>query len=202
MEIKKFVLDNLESNSYLYYNLKSKETFLIDIGGKNIKDILEYIKANKLNLTKLILTHGHIDHIEGLKRLIQYKNDLQIYIGQEDLEFLYDSNLNLSTYVNGYDFKISKDINIKTYDSKNPIGILNPIDSPGHTNGSKMLYDKKEGVLFSGDVIFKNGIGRTDFPTGSIKKMETTMKKLLSFPKSTVVYPGHGPKFRLEEKLD
>ena len=74
---------------------------------------------------------------------------------------------------------------------------LEVIHTPGHTPGSISLYNKKEGVLFCGDLLFENGVGRTDFFYSSSEKLENSLKKIFSLPPKTLIYPGHGEKFVL-----
>ena len=79
------------------------------------------------------------------------------------------------------------------------IGNFRVIHSPGHTPGSICLYNEEEGILFSGDTIFKNGYGRTDFPGGDQQTLFNSIRKLLQLPDETMVLPGHGPSTTIAE---
>ena len=74
--------------------------------------------------------------------------------------------------------------------------------TPGHSHGSCLFYCKEEGVVFSGDTLFRMSIGRTDFPEGSWQQMEQSLAKIAgTLPKDTVVYPGHGPQTTIADEL-
>ena len=93
--IKKFVMGPLQSNSYIIWNDK-KEAYLFDIGDINISTIINFIKENNLNLNGLFLTHGHIDHIWGVDILINNYPNIIVYIGDNEKDYLENSEYNLS----------------------------------------------------------------------------------------------------------
>lgn len=191
MEIKRFITGELQSNSYLVY--ENKEAVLFDIGSSEIEYIKKYVVENNLTLTKIILTHGHIDHIKGVKALVDEFSELEIYIGEEDKEFLNDSSLNLSQFV--YYSKIEFDFGgrVKTLNDDDEVFGFQVMSTPGHTIGSKVYYNKETGWLITGDTLFNGSMGRTDFPTGSFSSMQKSLKKILeTYPSETIVYPGHG----------
>ena len=75
------------------------------------------------------------------------------------------------------------------------------IDTPGHTSDSKTYYFKDDNIMFVGDFLFKDGIGRMDLPTGSVNEMKKSLDKIFTYPSNTVIYPGHGDKSTLGEEL-
>lgn len=75
------------------------------------------------------------------------------------------------------------------------------IDTPGHTSDSKTYYFKDNNIMFVGDFLFKDGIGRMDLPTGSVNDMKKSLDKIFTYPSNTIIYPGHGGKSTLGEEL-
>lgn len=75
------------------------------------------------------------------------------------------------------------------------------IDTPGHTSDSKTYYFKDNDIMFVGDFLFKDGIGRMDLPTGSVNEMKKSLDKIFTYPSNTIIYPGHGDKSTLGEEL-
>lgn len=171
------------SNSYLVTN--GQEAVLIDAGlpTRVIDDI-----RKKYSLKAVFLTHGHFDHIEGLKDLM----DVDIYIHRDEEEFLYNSNLNLYGNMDHYIFK-KGDLKIHSVLDNDIIKIIGyeflVIHTPGHTRGS-VCY-KLDDNLFTGDTLFNLSIGRTDFPTGDYQIMKESLKKLKNLNEDLKVYPGH-----------
>ena len=75
------------------------------------------------------------------------------------------------------------------------------IDTPGHTSDSKTYYFKDNNIMFVGDFLFKDGIGRMDLPTGSVNEMKKSLDNIFTYPSNTIIYPGHGDKSALGEEL-
>ena len=75
------------------------------------------------------------------------------------------------------------------------------LDTPGHTSDSKTYYFREDNIMFVGDFLFKDGIGRMDLPTGSVNEMKKSLDNIFTYPSNTVIYPGHGDKSTLGEEL-
>jgi glyoxylase-like metal-dependent hydrolase (beta-lactamase superfamily II) len=153
--------------------------------------ILEAVKEHGLHLVEILNSHGHPDHIYGnaaikeatrarlaIHRLDEYRlgptrppASISIPIPPSDADDLFDEGA--LTYV--------ADL------------ALTALHTPGHTEGSTCFYLEREGVLFSGDVLFKGSTGRWDLPGGDREQMERSLERVLGLPASTKVYPGHGP---------
>ena len=155
-----------------------------------MSNIIKYIELKELNLQGILITHGHYDHIIGIPEIIKYKK-VPVYIGYNDFDFLYDSTLSLSLW-SDIDFKLSKNIDVIKLKEDDEIFGFKVIETPGHTHGGVCYYDATHKVLFSGDTIFKMSYGRTDLPTGNIKELVQTIKKIFELNPDVVVYPGHG----------
>ena len=173
-------------NTYLLTN-DLNEGLLID-PGEGIDKYLDEI--NKFEIKGILLTHGHLDHIDGIK----YFKDLPIYIYKDEVSFLNDSNKSLYKYFNKHIPFNSNELNVIELEE----GIINLlgysiqiIHTKGHTIGSCCyLVDNK--YLFSGDTLFQCSIGRTDFPTGNNNDLTNSLNKLKLLDDSIKIYPGHG----------
>lgn len=176
----------LGTNTYIIYN-KDNECVVVDPGQQFIN---EYNQIKLLYKIKgVLLTHGHIDHMEGIK----YFKDVPIYIHSLDYEFLFNGNLSLAPMLQS-NFKLPEDCNIITINDGDKISLIGynfkVIHTPGHTRGS-VCYLFEEGLL-SGDTMFAGTCGRTDFPTGNMADMRNSLQYLIdTIDDNTIVYPGH-----------
>ncbi len=190
-----FSLGTFYTNAYLLINNELKEAVLIDAPG-GIDKVLRFVDEKKLDLKGVIITHGHIDHIEGLVRI-----DLPFYIHERDREFLINPHLNLSSFF-GKPFSIHKEpLVLKEDDVHIGSFCIKVLHTPGHTPGSvSFLVD---GCLFSGDTLFYGSIGRTDIPLASHEVLvESIKRKILPRGNDIRVYPGHGPSTTIERESD
>lgn len=179
----------MDVNSYIL--AKDNKALIID-PGFNGKKIIEHCQNHHLEIEKVILTHGHYDHIRDLKMIIN--DDIIIYIHEAEKDFLFNPNLNLSNLFKD-DFVLNKDIRLELVQDASNIELqkeqLKIIHLPGHTKGSiGIIYNQH---FFSGDTLFYDSIGRTDLASGNQVQMHNSLKKIASkFSKNTIVYPGHG----------
>ncbi|MBI4226087.1 MBL fold metallo-hydrolase, partial [Candidatus Roizmanbacteria bacterium] len=127
---------------------------------------------------------------------IQKSINIPLHIFNED-QFLIDRVEETAKHFLGYSPGIIKPTSIKhLIEAKNKIGIFefSILNTPGHTPGSRCFYFKKENIIFSGDTLFKQGIGRYDFSYSSKEDLKKSIRSLLKLPDDTIVYPGHGEK--------
>ncbi len=189
LEIKVFVNDNVAASN-CYVLSRNEKCFVIDPGSYNMSEVIEYIKDEGLELEGILQTHGHYDHILGIPNIIEYKK-VPVYISEKGYDFLYNPELSLSVY--GYkNFVISKEIEVKKIKENDEIFGFKILETPGHSIGDICYFDKENGVLFSGDTMFKGTYGRVDLPTSNSADMWKSLQKLILLPNSTMVYPGHG----------
>lgn len=190
MKIICFSLGQMRANCYLL--IRGNNCLIIDPGDE-ADFILEQLQRQKLVPLGIIATHGHFDHLMAVGE-IQASFKIPLFISQKDL-FLLKHLSDATKYFLGYDPSILPVKNIK-YLENGKLKISNfkfeIIGTPGHTPGSCSLYFKNEEVLFTGDTLFKQGIGRYDFSYSSKIDLKTSLKTILSLPKNTIVYPGHG----------
>ncbi len=183
--------DTVNFSSNVYVVTQGNNTIIIDPGyyGAEVKD---YLKG--LNPTAILLTHGHYDHIMMVDEVKKDYPNIEVYIHKNDFKFLTTPQLNLS-FGSSYPIKIKTDA-ISLEEGIYIIGNFNieVINTKGHTKGSVLYYLKEYGILFTGDTLFVDSIGRTDFIEGSSEDMRESLEKikLLNFDTDTIVCPGHG----------
>lgn len=191
MLVEKVIVGETQTNCYILGCSKTKEAMIIDPGSEKDK-IIE--KINSLNLIPkyIILTHAHGDHIGAASDLKKYYN-IPICVHHMDLNMLSNADLNYSEMIFDKPISIKTDMILDNTDVLN-LGTLKVeiIHTPGHTHGSISL--KCNDVIFCGDTLFKESIGRTDLVGGSYNKLiNSIINRLLILPDNTIVYPGHGP---------
>lgn len=190
MQIHHYLSGPLEVNCYLVVDEKTKKAFIVDPGGENTK-LNDYVDENKIEVEYIILTHGHGDHLGGVEA---YKNrypQSKTVAYAEEKEMLNDSAANSSRMICGRPISIDADIYV-TDGEKLKVGEmeLTFIFTPGHTPGGMCIYVGN--ALFSGDTLFAQSVGRTDFPKSSFEALAGAIRnKLFLLPDNTEVYPGH-----------
>jgi len=191
MYFNKLRVGLFSTNCYIYADEKTKEAIVIDPGGEPDK-IIKEIEEHQLIVKYIILTHGHIDHIKALDDIKLHTNAL-VVCGKKDAKAINDDNLSLATHFRRKAPSEKPDILVCDNDEiKFSDTVLKIIETPGHTLGGISIYDNKEKILFSGDTLFFESVGRTDFEGGSFKELSNSIKnKLFLLPDETKVYPGH-----------
>ena len=194
--LKQFTFNPFQENTYLLYN-DLNEAFIIDPGNSNTSEntvLKNFITEKKLNLTRLLLTHGHIDHVLG-NQFVLDEYGLLPEMNEKDLFFIQNMEKSASLY--GIPFQQSP-IPKRGIDEGETIYLgkyqLKCIAAPGHSPGSICFYIPSNNILIGGDVLFLNSIGRTDLPFGNHQDLINSIQlKLFELSDETKVYPGHGP---------
>ena len=195
MKIDYLILGGYQTNCYVLRNNDSAKDCLIIDPGLDAAELIEFLDEQKLNPVAVVLTHGHIDHIAGLAAIRNRFGEIKVYIHNHDAEMLTDPTINLSAMSGSAFVTEAEDVSLKERDEIDLAGIkLLVLHTPGHTPGGISLYSKNHGVVFVGDTLFADSIGRTDFPGGSMSQLLNSVReKLFTLPDETQVYPGHGP---------
>ena len=181
----------IETNAYFYIDEQSGHGFLIDPGAEADK-LLKTITDHQWTIEKILLTHGHFDHIGAVEKLYR-ELGCKYYIHIEGKNYLTDPYLNLSAY---FDEAITLNTPSLLADNETiildikPDIRLNVIHTPGHTRGSMCI--ECENNLFTGDTLFCRAVGRTDLPTGDGISLAKSVDKLRILKEDCIVYPGHG----------
>jgi hydroxyacylglutathione hydrolase len=196
LQIKSFEFSPIQENTYVLYN-EFNDCIIIDPGcyyDAEKDELVAFITDNQLTPKMLINTHCHLDHVFGNKMLAEkYELTLQIH---EKEKFVLDFaaktglmyNLPFDNYVGNFIYLAEGDTLKLGQDE------LTILLTPGHSPGSLSFYSAANKFVISGDVLFKNSVGRSDLPGGNHELLIKSIKEnLLTLPNDTAVYSGHGP---------
>ena len=183
MLIETFTVGMLSTNCYVVNSHQTKEAIIIDPGydfSSEAQQILDYIMQGALKVKLIVNTHGHSDHISG-NAFFQEKFNVPIYIHKYDAPCIEaPSKVKFPANV------LLEDGSFIEFGDES----LKVMHTPGHTPGSICLVGER--LVFTGDTLFAGGIGRTDFPGGSVSDMKLSLQKLVCLPDNFLIYPGHG----------
>jgi hydroxyacylglutathione hydrolase len=196
LHLKSFCFGPFQENTYVLYDDKG-EAFIFDPGNSSSSENSElknFIEEKKLNLTRLLLTHAHIDHVLGNK-FVHDTWGLLPEVNTKDVFFIEKMMQSASMYGLRAEQSPMPKNSIEEGD-KIKLGEyeLDCIFTPGHSPGSISFYNEKNKLLISGDVLFLGSIGRTDLPMGDHETLLSSVReKLFILPADVKVYSGHGP---------
>ena len=198
MILKQFTAGPYEANNYLIIDEETKKAALVDASGdfKKVKALLE---DNGATLEKILLTHGHFDHIGGCYEF-QKSLGAKVFIHKEDTEMV----TKLKTQLQMFGLPPQEEPKVDGFIQDNEIielGTLKikAIHTPGHTKGGVCYV--VEDKIFSGDTIFLQSVGRTDLPGGSYNELEDSItQKLFTLDGDFTIYAGHGPSTTLKKE--
>ena len=205
MNIQKFTFNPFQENTYVIYH--KNKCIIIDPGCYTIEEeqiLQDFIEKNKLEPVKILNTHAHIDHILG-NQFVAEKWNIDIAMHKYDMPILENARNTAEMY--GLTQYKTSPLPKYFLDEKDIIDFegakLNIFFTPGHSPGHICFYNKSSNILISGDVIFKNSIGRTDLPGGDYNTlMNSITEKILPINESLKIYPGHGPSTILKEEKE
>ncbi len=195
ISIHYFTFGPMSENTYILWD-ETKECVIIDPGNYNHtenKQLSDFISKNDLKPVHLLLTHGHIDHINGNRYILDTYNLLP-EMHQDDIYFIEHHSIS----ANMYGLKVDQSPMPKVLLNEGDIvsfgnSALEIVHTPGHSPGSITFFNKADKFMISGDVLFYACIGRTDLPMGNYETLITSIKqKLLPLGDDMTVYSGHG----------
>ena len=191
MNIKAFVASGFAENAYLIRREGSKNALAIDPG--DAPSIIRTLEEEDLKLEAILLTHSHLDHIDGVAHLVRATN-APIYLHPEARLFYDNAGVQAAQF------------GMRVEAPPPPTHELHPgpliiagfkFDVryvPGHAPGHVLLYSAEDGAAFVGDVVFQGSIGRTDLPGGNYQVLMTSIREhVMTLPEDTQLYSGHGP---------
>lgn len=191
LKIGKITMGVCQTNCYFVYEEGKSEVLFFD-PADNGEHIYHALKEKGFSVQAILLTHGHFDHIWGVEKLRELSG-ARVYAFETEKELCMDPSMNISASA-GRTCSITPDELLKDGQFVT-IGAytFQAIATPGHTAGSGCFYFEKDKILISGDTLFEESVGRTDFPTGSMSTLVRSIKeKLMILPENVKVYPGHG----------
>lgn len=190
MTIRTLCLGELDTNCYVVWD-DNRVAMVIDPADE-ANEILSVIEAEQLSVAAVVLTHVHFDHLLAAEEVCA-ATGAPLCVGRGDEDALSDSIRNLSGV-----FQMCPPVELKADKlladgDVLPIGDMSftVLETPGHTPGCICLMG--EGVLFAGDTLFYDSIGRVDFPGSDVSAMLTSLRRLATLPAELTVYSGHGP---------
>jgi len=187
-----------EANCYIAGDNETREAIVIDPGGDAAR-IIDIIEQHKLRISTILNTHGHIDHIAA-NLAVRRHTGASIGIHPDDAPLLQDPLLNGSAMF-GIPFKNHQPDFLVTEETRHVVGRLTirVLHTPGHTRGSICLLIND--VIFTGDTLFKESVGRCDLPGGDAQELQHSLRtKILPLSDTYVVYPGHGDTTNLKHE--
>ena len=204
IKIQRFVCNMLQENCYVVSD-ESREAVIIDCGAyyeAERQAIINYVDEQQLTLRHLLCTHAHFDHCFGnatiwkhyhLKPCLPHGDEAIADLERQMRQMMGCSYTEEQASV-GMFFDSNAIFNFGSH-------LLTVLSTPGHSVGSCCFYCTEEKLLFSGDTLFCQSIGRTDFEGGSWKDMQSSLKQLALLPTDTRVLPGHGPETTIGREL-
>lgn len=201
LKIGRMVMGACQTNCYFVYREGEQKALVIDPPDQG-EQIYRALARNHIEVAGILLTHGHFDHIWGVRGLKDAANEaaeamdaepVKVYACEAEKTLLADAGMNVSKQA-GRACTVFADGYVRDGEELTIAGITcKVIATPGHTSGGCCYYFEEAGLLISGDTLFQESVGRTDFPTGSMSALVRSIKeKLFVLPEETKVYPGHG----------
>jgi len=180
----------IQENAYIVWRDGREDCVVIDPGDEAEK--LEQALGQR-RPGAILLTHGHFDHIRAVGPLAG-RFGAPVYVGGEDVEMLNDAALNGFADLTGSTRATWPPISAQPFgEALSVCGLdFRVLPTPGHSKGSVCLYLEDEGLLFSGDTLFRAGYGRLDLHGGDVQAMIRSLRALFALPEAVRVYPGHG----------
>ncbi len=196
LQIQSFVFNALQENTYVLYDDETSDCIIVDPGCYDKEEqtaLADFIREKDLNLSLLLNTHCHVDHVLG-NFFVKEKYKTRLLIHEADLQTLKA----VRVYAASYGFHQYQDTDADGFLSEGDLvkvgkQSLKVLFVPGHTPGHIAFYNDATKTLIGGDVLFYNSIGRTDLPGGNFNTLiESIHRKLFTLPDEVTVFPGHG----------
>jgi hydroxyacylglutathione hydrolase len=193
LQIRPFVAPGFGENGYIVWRDGAATAVAID-PGNSVAPMLELLAEEGLRVAAVLLTHAHLDHVEGVARLVR-ETGAPVYLHPDD-RFLYD-HVSQQAQQFGMRVEVPPPVS-KSLEHDQHIDIADVtyhvLHAPGHSPGHVIFNVEDAGCAFVGDVVFQGSIGRSDLPGGDFAQLiESIRAQVLTLPDETTLYPGHGP---------
>ena len=199
LDVSIFADELFGENCFLIRRRDTAAALVVD-PGLQLDRVVRQLREERLTVERILVTHGHIDHVGGVPALHQ-DTGAPIAMHPDDLAILdWDQLGRLPFIPNGFgpfsiDLGLTHGMTLSFADLS-----VRVLHTPGHTEGSVCFLFGLD--CFAGDTLFQRGIGRTDLPGGDMRKIVFSIRDVLyALPPKTVVYPGHGPRTTIEEEM-
>lgn len=196
----------IEENCYVLWDTEAKNTcWVVDCGAfypEEVQTIVDFIEKEGMKPTRHLLTHGHFDHIFGAKALWEHFGVAPTLLQEEVETYKRAPEIMRMLVPELPEFEIPPVGELLKDGDRLQLGryTFSAIATPGHTPGGVCYYCAEEGMLLSGDTLFKHSYGRTDLPGGNAQQLFASLERLLQLPDDTRVLPGHGAITRIGEE--
>ncbi|MGQ0814771.1 MAG: MBL fold metallo-hydrolase [Gemmatimonadota bacterium] len=201
LEVRTFTGGPFAQNTYLVWRPGSTTAVAIDAGA-GVNQLITIIRTERLQLAAILLTHAHLDHIDGAAALKRYAPNAPIYLHEAD-QLFYD---NAAVQAAQFGVQIERPPAVdERYQFDKPLNVAG-VDFqvshvPGHAPGHVSIYAPEGGVAFVGDVVFQGSIGRTDLPGGDYQQLMRSIREhVMTLPAETTLYSGHGPETTVQQE--
>jgi hydroxyacylglutathione hydrolase len=198
LEVSIFADDLFGENCFLIRRRDTNAVLIVD-PGLQVDRVTRQLRADRLEVDRILLTHGHIDHIAGVSSL-HTETGAPVAMHPDDLAIIdWDQFAQLPFAPSGFvPFSVDTELAHQRIIPFQDISVQ-VLHTPGHTEGSVCFLLGLD--CFAGDTLFQRGIGRTDLPGGDMRKIVFSIRNVLyALPPRTIVYPGHGPRTTIEEE--
>ena len=191
MNIKTFVASGFAENAYLIWKQGNNKALAIDPG--DAPSIVQTLEEENLTLEAILLTHSHLDHIDGVAHLVR-ATSAPIYLHPEARLFYDNAGVQAAQFGMRVEAPPPPTHELKPGTLEIAGFKFDVRHVPGHAPGHVLLYSAEDGDAFVGDVVFQGSIGRTDLPGGNYQVLMTSIREqVMTLPEETKLYSGHGP---------
>lgn len=193
IEVRSFVAPGFGENAYLVWRPGSASAVAIDPGAE-AEAMADTLSAEGIRLEAVLLTHAHIDHVEGVATLVR-RTEAPVYLHADDAPLYKGAGVQAMQFGMHVEALPPVDRTLEHGQVLELSGLTFQVRHvPGHAPGHVILYLEDAGVAFSGDVVFQGSIGRTDLPGGNFTQLIKGIRgQVLTLPDDTTLYTGHGP---------
>jgi len=205
LKLYKYAVGAMGTNCYLLVDKATREAIIVDPGDNTPDRILEAVKSKNCRVTAILLTHAHFDHIMSLNE-IRAATAAPLLLHEAEAAILHDNEKNLFARFSHRAPAFAPADRLLTDGDTVTVGqsVLTVCHTPGHTPGSICLFDEEAGAILTGDTLFREAIGRYDFPDGDYHTLIASLAKLVKVcgDRDYKLCPGHGTSTHLSYELE